>query len=47
MQLYMAVNNLNSFKTALDIYWTHQDIMKYNWKSELSGLGIRTVKIRN
>ena len=42
----VAVNDLNSFKTALDRYWTHQD-MKYNWKSELSGLGSRTVKIRN
>ena len=39
----VAVNDLNLFKTALDKHWTRQEI-KYNWKSELTGLGSRTVK---
>ena len=39
----VAVGNLNLFKNALDRHWVHQEI-KYNWKSELLGLGSRTIK---
>ena len=40
----VAAETVDTFKNRLDLFWKDQEI-KFNWKSELSGTGSRTVKI--
>ena len=39
----VAAETVDTFKNRLDLFWKDQEI-KFNWKSELSGNGSRTVK---
>ena len=42
---YSSVDTVCLFKTRLDKFWMHQDVM-YDFAADLTGIGARSVPVR-